>query len=168
MWSQFPYLAEREKDRGKVQKCACEYVHVKRSKKEYARTKLEAFGQIVQTLIVHQGGEKVSGENRTVFVKLRMTPQEKVELQARAKALDMNMSDYIRMVSARPPEVTRRQYDELIDRAIYEVHKIGVNINQIAKKYNENEYITPSERLLEKMDRVYELTAHLDSMLGKG
>lgn len=28
--------------------------------------------------------------------------------------------------------------------------------------------VTPSERLLEKMDRVYELTAHLDSMLGKG
>ncbi len=110
----------------------------------------------------------MSGENRTVFVKLRMTPQEKMELQARAKALDMNMSDYIRMVSARPPEVTRKQYDELIDRAIYEVHKIGVNINQIAKKYNENEYVTPSERLLEKMDRVYELTAHLDSMLGKG
>ena len=104
----------------------------------------------------------MSGENRTVFVKLRMTPQEKMELQARAKALDMNMSDYIRMVSARPPD------DELIDRAIYEVHKIGVNINQIAKKYNENEYVMPSERLLEKMDRVYELTAHLDSMLGKG
>lgn len=40
----------------------------------------------------------MSGENRTVFVKLRMTPQEKMELQARAKALDMNMSDYIRMV----------------------------------------------------------------------
>ena len=40
-------------------------------------------------------------------------------------------------------------------RMIYEINKIGVNINQIAKKYNEHQYVKPSADLLDKLDEVY-------------
>ena len=36
-----------------------------------------------------------------------------------------------------------------------EINKIGVNINQIAKKYNEHNYVEPRADLLEKLDEVY-------------
>ena len=41
----------------------------------------------------------------------------------------------------------KKQYEEM--------HKIGVNINQIAKKYNEHQYVEPSADLLDKLDEVY-------------
>lgn len=45
-------------------------------------------------------------------------------------------------------------------RMIYEINKIGVNINQIAKKYNEHNYVEPSEELLCKLDEVYGMMKH--------
>ena len=39
---------------------------------------------------------------------------------------------------------------------IYEINKIGVNINQIAKKYNEHQYVESSADLLDKLDEVYQ------------
>lgn len=36
----------------------------------------------------------------------------------------------------------------------------GVNINQIAKKYNEHNYVEPSEELLCKLDEVYGMMKH--------
>jgi hypothetical protein len=41
-------------------------------------------------------------------------------------------------------------------RMIYEINKIGVNINQIAKKYNEHQYVESSADLLDKLDEVYQ------------
>ena len=35
----------------------------------------------------------------------------------------------------------------------YEIRKLGVNINQIAKKYNEYAYVEPSLDLLDKMNQ---------------
>ena len=46
----------------------------------------------------------------------------------------------------------KKQYEEM--------HKIGVNINQIAKKYNEHNYVEPSEELLCKLDEVYGMMKH--------
>ena len=40
-------------------------------------------------------------------------------------------------------------------RMIYEINKIGVNINQIAKKYNEHQYVESSADLLDKLDELY-------------
>ena len=66
-----------------------------------------------------------------------------------------SMSVYIRSVAKCPPDVTRDEFDASIVRMIYEINKIGVNINQIAKKYNEHQYVEPSEDLLDKLDEVY-------------
>ena len=90
---------------------------------------------------------------KTEMLRVRMTPEEKAAFFIRkgAKA----MSEYIRNVAKCPPDVTRDEFDASIVRMIYEINKIGVNINQIAKKYNEHQYVEPSADLLDKLDEVY-------------
>lgn len=98
-------------------------------------------------------GEYVKS-TKTEILKVRMTAGEKAALQKQAALNRQNMSEYIRSVAKKPPDVTRDEFDEAIVRMIYEINKIGVNINQIAKKYNEHKYIKPSEDLLDKLDEL--------------
>lgn len=98
-------------------------------------------------------GEYVKS-TKTEILKVRMTAGEKAALQKQAALNRQNMSEYIRSVAKKPPDVTRDEFDEAIMRMIYEINKIGVNINQIAKKYNEHKYIKPSEDLLDKLDEL--------------
>ena len=96
-----------------------------------------------------------------------MTEQEKKRLQLQAEKYQMNMSDYIRRVAAKPPEVTKEEFNSSIQKTIYEIHKIGNNINQIAKKYNENNYIEPSEVLIQRLGEIYDLLYGLSEYLKK-
>ena len=91
---------------------------------------------------------------KTEIVRVRMTVAQKEELQRLAGEKQMTVSDYIRTASARPPDVTRAEFDHEIIRLRYEINKIGVNINQIAKKYNENRYVKPSAELLRELKEV--------------
>lgn len=106
-------------------------------------------------------------EAKTEIVKIRMTAKEKAELQKLAGQHCMNMSDYIRRVSARPPNVTRDEFEDSVTRVIYEINKIGVNINQIAKKYNENRYVKPSAELLRLLEKTNELLRSITSFYYK-
>lgn len=92
---------------------------------------------------------------KTEMLRVRMTPEEKAALHRQASLHRKSMSEYIRNVAKCPPDVTRDEFDASIVRMIYEINKIGVNINQIAKKYNENQYVEPSADLLDKLDEVY-------------
>lgn len=105
----------------------------------------------------------MSKEAKTEIVKIRMTAKEKAELQKQAGQHHMNMSDYIRRVSARPPNVTKDEFEDSVTRVIYEINKIGVNINQIAKKYNENRYVKPSAELLRLLEKTNELLRSVTS-----
>ena len=89
-----------------------------------------------------------------------MTPEEKAALNEQASLHHKTMSEYIRSVAKCPPDVTRDEFESSIVRMIYEINKIGVNINQIAKKYNEHNYVEPSEELLCKLDEVYGMMKH--------
>lgn len=106
-------------------------------------------------------------EPKTEIVKIRMTATEKAQLQKLAGKHHMNMSDYIRRVSARPPNVTRHEFEDSVTRVIYEINKIGVNINQIAKKYNENRYVKPSAELLRLLEETNELLRSVTSFYHK-
>lgn len=106
-------------------------------------------------------------EAKTEIVKIRMTAKEKTELQKLAGQHHMNMSDYIRRVSARPPNVTRDEFEDSVTKVIYEINKIGVNINQIAKKYNENRYVKPSAELLRLLEKTNELLRSVTSFYYK-
>ena len=92
---------------------------------------------------------------KTEILRVRMTPEEKAALNKQASLHHKTMSEYIRSVAKCPPDVTRDEFEFSIVRMIYEINKIGVNINQIAKKYNEHNYVEPRADLLEKLDEVY-------------
>ena len=117
---------------------------------EVSQDKKFTFGQNVQT----GRGENVN-DMKTEMLRVRMTPEEKAALHRRASLKRKSMSEYIRSVAKCPPDVTRDEFDASIVRMIYEINKIGVNINQIAKKYNEHQYVEPSADLLDKLDEVY-------------
>lgn len=76
-----------------------------------------------------------------------MTPMEKAALSRQANDQHKTMSEYIRSIAKCPPEVTRDEFDGSILQMIYEINKIGVNINQIAKKYNEHKGAAGIQRL---------------------
>ena len=122
---------------------------------EVSQDKKFTFGQNVQT----GRGENVN-DMKTEMLRVRMTPEEKAALHRRASLNRKSMSEYIRSVAKCPPDVTRDEFDASIVRMIYEINKIGVNINQIAKKYNEHNYVEPSEELLCKLDEVYGMMKH--------
>ena len=117
---------------------------------EVSQDKKFTFGQNVQT----GRGENVN-DMKTEMLRVRMTPEEKAALHRQASLHRKSMSEYIRNVAKCPPDVTRDEFDASIVRMIYEINKIGVNINQIAKKYNEHQYVEPSADLLDKLDEVY-------------
>ena len=117
---------------------------------EVSQDKKFTFGQNVQT----GRGENVN-DMKTEMLRVRMTPEEKAALHRQASLNRKSMSEYIRGVAKCPPDVTRDEFDASIVRMIYEINKIGVNINQIAKKYNEHQYVEPSADLLDKLDEVY-------------
>lgn len=117
---------------------------------EVSQDKKFTFGHFVQT-----GRGEIVNDMKTEMLRVRMTPEEKAALHRRASLHRKSMSEYIRNVAKCPPDVTRDEFDASIVRMIYEINKIGVNINQIAKKYNEHQYVEPSADLLDKLDEVY-------------
>ena len=92
---------------------------------------------------------------KTEILRVRMTAMEKAALSRQSNDQHKTMSEYIRIIAKCPPEVTRDEFEGSILQMIYEINKIGVNINQIAKKYNEHNYVEPRADLLEKLDEVY-------------
>lgn len=110
----------------------------------------------------------MKSEHRTATLIVRLTPKEKENLILAARQEQKTFSEYVRMNIAIPPPVTRKEYDNLKLDLIYEIRKIGVNINQIAKKYNEYRLTEASEELMDRMDRVQELVKRVvDSILEK-
>ena len=110
---------------------------------EVRQDKKFTFGHNVQT-----ERDEIVNDMKTEMLRVRMTPEEKAALHKQASLHRKSMSEYIRSVAKCPPDVTRDEFDASIVR-------IGVNINQIAKKYNEHQYVEPSADLLDKLDEVY-------------
>ena len=75
-------------------------------------------------------------EAKTEIVKIRMTTKEKADLQKLAGQHHMNMSDYIRRVSARPPNVTKDEFEDSVTRVIYEI-KPSAELVRLLEKTNE-------------------------------
>lgn len=96
-------------------------------------------------------------EHRTATLIVRLTPREKENLCQVARQEQVSISEYVRRNIALPPSVTRKEYDNLKLNLIYEIRKIGVNINQIAKKYNEYRLTEASEELMDRMDMIQKL-----------
>ena len=96
-----------------------------------------------------------------------MTPEEKAALNKQASLHHKTMSEYIRSVAKCPPDVTRDEFESSIVRMIYEINKIGVNINQIAKKLNigGSVYKADIEEIRERQDQIWQLQRRILSSL---
>ena len=100
---------------------------------------------------------------KTEILRVRMTPMEKAALSRQANDQHKTMSEYIRSIAKCPPEVTRDEFDGSILQMIYEINKIGVNINQIAKRVNAGGsiYQADMEEIRERLDEIWQLQRHI-------
>lgn len=80
-------------------------------------------------------------EKKTVEICVRVTPTEKKELQKKADAAHLSLSRYL-VKSASDKKIM--QTENILD-LIFQIKKIGTNINQIA-------YIANSQRFMTKND----------------
>lgn len=104
---------------------------------------------------------------RTRRLEIRVTPEEKLEIESMAKKVNLKTSEYMRRVCLMPPEITREEFKDKIVKPIFEINKIGVNINQIAKKYNEHEFTEPRDELLDELREVQKLLLSIRQEIGK-
>lgn len=100
--------------------------------------------------------------SRPVQIKFRVTPREKQLIKERmAECGITNMARYLRAMAIngciiKPDNSDLRKMD-------YELHKIGVNINQIAKKTNEtgNIYAPDIKLLQDMMEAIWQLQKYI-------
>ena len=87
---------------------------------------------------------------------VRVTPAEKKELQEKADAAHLSLSRYL-VKSASDRKMLQT---ENIAKLIYEIRKIGINVNQIAHVANGQRFILRSDlvSLNRHMDAVVEIT----------
>ena len=95
-------------------------------------------------------------EKKTVEICVRVTPAEKKELQEKANTAHLSLSRYL-VKSATDRKMLQT---ENIAKLIYEIRKIGININQIAHVANGQKFILQSDlvSLNHHMDAVIEIT----------
>lgn len=82
-------------------------------------------------------------EKRDCRVQAMFTMQERAELEARAEALGLTLSEFIRRRTlgvALPPQSADRQTRDKLATALL---RIGVNLNQITKHMNAGRHAPP-------------------------
>ena len=98
----------------------------------------------------------MSQEKKTAEICVRVTPTEKKELQEKADAAHLSLSRYM-VKSASDRKMLRT---ENIAKLIYEIRKIGINVNQIAHIANGQGFILQSDlaSVDRQMEAVFEIT----------
>ncbi len=94
--------------------------------------------------------------NRTVWIGGRYTEEESTIIREHARETHLNLSDYVRRKALWLPQEMAGQLDELN----YEVHKIGVNINQVVRSCNSKNFVSKEDyrkltRYLEQINENY-------------
>ena len=77
-------------------------------------------------------------ETKTERLQLRLTPMEKRNVAYHAQLMNVSVNEYISLLIRRKGIVICENIPELI----YQIQKIGNNINQIAAVANTNQYIS--------------------------
>ena len=99
---------------------------------------------------------------RQIQVKFRVTPIEKEKIRDRMRECGIaNMARYLRTMAINGCIIKPDHTD--IKEMNYELHKIGVNINQIAKKTNQtgNIFAEDVKLLQEMMDTIWQLQRYI-------
>lgn len=98
-----------------------------------------------------------TNKTRTVKILFRVTAHERELIRDRMKMCGIkNMARFLRLMAINGC-IINTDYSELKARN-YELHKIGVNINQIAKRVNETDHLHSGdvEKLQEMMDAIWQ------------
>lgn len=85
-------------------------------------------------------------ENRDISIKIRLTEAEKEQLLQRSKEEGKSLSSFIRESALKGRSISKTDV-----QMIYELRKIGSNINQLAKHINT---LPSDENILYSLDRI--------------
>ena len=99
---------------------------------------------------------------KTERLQLRLTPAEKEKLTEKAAAARMSASDYVAELIDKKKVINEKTIFSLI----YEIRKIGVNINQIAYIGNSQRYV-PDELLRQVHQDMNEVNALVQKILSE-
>ena len=102
----------------------------------------------------------------TERIDFRVTPNQKKQIEEKAKSAVLSDSEYIRQAVLGVTIVggdIRHEIRELIN----EINKIGVNINQIARRHNSNLYsVEDKKALFSDMSQLEELVSNYINRIG--
>jgi hypothetical protein len=87
-----------------------------------------------------------------------VSPTEKRALRERAQAAGLSLSRYLVEAALAPDRVPSPADRRRLERALFHLRKVGVNLNQVARKLNGGEAVPPPqlERALEATARAAE------------
>jgi len=85
---------------------------------------------------------------------IRFTPEERFLLVIRAAKLDMSVSEYIRSFALTGRVTVNKAANDVPNEVIFELNKIGTNLNQIARVMNKGAGPPPDlSRLCRSIER---------------
>lgn len=84
-----------------------------------------------------QGGEK----ERTELLRVRLTPEERADIEQRAADNGQTVSDYVRDACQSRPQIDRALIHELVNNVI----RAAINLNQITATVNKTKQATPPQ-----------------------
>jgi len=96
--------------------------------------------------------DKMQNKTKNSYLNIRLTKDEKEEITNKFKQVDLSLSEYMRsiLLSYKPKIKKAKKADSNL---LYELNKIGVNLNQIAREKNKNN-IEHAELLI-ALDQIY-------------
>lgn len=94
----------------------------------------------------------MQNKTKSAYLNIRLTKDEKEEITNKFKQVDLSLSEYMRsiLLGVKPKIRTAKKADSNL---LYELNKIGVNLNQIAREKNKNN-IEHAELLI-ALDQIY-------------
>jgi hypothetical protein len=76
---------------------------------------------------------------------VRVTGDELETLRARARTSGLSLSRYLVEAALAPGRVPRADDRARLERALFHLRKVGVNLNQVARKLNGGEEVPPPQ-----------------------
>ena len=105
---------------------------------------------------------------KEIRITIRLTAEEKERLKKMAEAEGLTISDFVRKRLAGVRLRRKPQTEEVKREWLYELNRIGVNLNQIARAVNKAMKEAPSEetftRLVEALSRLKEVEEDLHAL----
>lgn len=95
-------------------------------------------------------------ENRDISIKIRLTEAEKEQLLQRSKEEGKSLSSFIRESALKGRSISKTDV-----QMIYELRKIGANINQLAKHINT---LPSDENILYSLGRINQYLSDVETI----